>query len=107
MPLIRRLPKRGFSNSLFRVEYEAVNVDRLAQFSGETITLDLLKQRGLLKKRTRRFKVLGGGELDVPLTVDVAHAFEQASARAKIEAAGGSLSIVEAVISRKRRDDSA
>ena len=46
MPLIRRIPKRGFSNSLFRVEYEAVNVSQLAQFAGEHVTLDFLKQHG-------------------------------------------------------------
>src|SRR5210317_735126 len=65
MPLIRRIPKRGFSNSLFRVEYEAVNVARLAEFEGEKVTLDLLKSRGLLKKRTQRYKVLGVGDLAV------------------------------------------
>ena len=94
MPLIRRIPKRGFSNSLFRVEYEAVNVDRLVAFEGEPITIDLLKQHGLLKKRTRRYKVLGGGELTVRLEV-VADAFS-GSAREKIEAAGGSATVATA-----------
>jgi large subunit ribosomal protein L15 len=91
MPLIRRIPKRGFSNSLFRVEYEAVNVEQLAQFEGEQITLDFLKQHGMLKKRTQRYKVLGGGELTVKLDV-VADAFSK-TAREKIEAAGGSASL--------------
>lgn len=92
MPLIRRIPKRGFSNSLFRVEYEAVNVNQLAQFAGETVDIDFLKQHGMLKKRTKLYKVLGGGELDVKLDV-VADAFSK-TAREKIEAAGGTATLV-------------
>ncbi len=91
MPLIRRIPKRGFSNSLFRVEYEAVNVVQLQEFAGGTVTIDVLKDRGLLKKRTQRYKVLGTGDLSVKVDV-VADAFSK-SARAKIEAAGGSATI--------------
>ena len=87
MPIIRRLPKRGFNN-IFRVEYEVVNVEQLAQFSGSTIDIDFLKGKGLIKKRARLLKVLGGGELSVAVDV-VAHAFSK-SAREKIEAAGGS-----------------
>lgn len=94
MPLIRRLPKRGFSNSLFRVDYEAVNVDRIAVFAGEVISLEFLKAKGLLKKRTKRVKILGGGDLSAKLDVH-AHAFSK-SAREKIEAAGGSAIVVTA-----------
>jgi len=92
MPLIRRLPKRGFSNSLFRVEYEAVNLDRLAPFAGQTVNIDLLKEHGLLKKKTQRFKVLSGGELAGKTDV-FADAFSKA-AIVKIEAAGGTATIV-------------
>ncbi len=92
MPLIRRLPKRGFSNSLFRVEYEAVNLDRLAPFAGQTVTIELLKEHGLLKKKTVRFKILSGGELTGKTDV-VADAFSKA-AIVKIEAAGGTATIV-------------
>ena len=92
MPLIRRLPKRGFSNSLFRVEYEAVNLDRLAPFAGQTVTIELLKEHGLLKKKTVRFKVLSGGDLTGKTDV-VADAFSKA-AIVKIEAAGGTATIV-------------
>ena len=91
MPLIRRIPKRGFSNSLFRVEYEAVNLNRIAQFEGQTVTIDLLKQHGLLKKKTKRFKVLGGGELTGKTDV-VADAFSK-TAIEKIEAAGGTATV--------------
>ncbi len=94
MPLIRRIPKRGFSNDRFRIEYEAINVDRLAQFAGELITPDLLKERGMLKKRSERVKVLAGGDLTEKLDVH-AHAFSKA-AITKIEAAGGTATVIEA-----------
>lgn len=92
MPLIRRLPKRGFNNKNFRVEYTALNVDRLAEFAGSQITPDLLKERGVLSKGAHRLKVLGGGELTVKLDVQ-AHAFS-ASAKQKIEALGGTWTVI-------------
>ena len=94
MPLIRRLPKRGFKNSLFRVDYEVLNVGSLAQFAGEPVTPELLKSRGVVKKRADRLKILGGGELTVKLEVH-AHAFSE-SARKKIEAAGGTATVISA-----------
>lgn len=103
MPLIRRLPKRGFNNKLFRVDFNVVNVDRLVEFAGETITLELLKAKGLLAKNAERLKVLGDGDLAVKLDV-CAHAFSS-SARAKIEAAGGTCTVVgrePAPVVRKR-----
>ena len=84
MPLVRRVPKRGFHNE-FRVEYAVVNVSQLADLGG-TVGPDLLAERGLVH-RGRRVKVLGNGELKKAVTVS-AHKFS-ASARAKIEAAGG------------------
>jgi large subunit ribosomal protein L15 len=92
MPLIRRLPKRGFKNSLFRVDYEVLNVGSLAQFAGAPVTPELLKSRGVVKKRAERLKILGGGELTVKLDVH-AHAFS-ASALRKIEAAGGTATVL-------------
>jgi len=94
MPLIRRLPKRGFKNSLFRVAYEVINVDRLVEFAGSAITPELLKERGVVKKRAERVKILGGGELTAKLDVH-AHAFSE-SARRKIEAAGGTATVIGA-----------
>lgn len=94
MPLIRRLPKRGFKNSLFRVAYEVINVDRLVEFAGSPITPELLKERGVVKKRAERLKILGGGELTTKLDVH-AHAFSE-SARRKIEAAGGTATVIGA-----------
>ena len=84
MPLIRRVPKRGFTNE-FRVEYVVVNVGKLAGL-GAKVTPELLAERGLVHAK-RRVKVLGLGELTSAVTVS-AHKFS-ASARAKIEAAGG------------------
>mgnify|MGYP003574317273 CR=1 FL=1 len=92
MPLIRRLPKRGFKNR-FRVEYEVINVRDLGVYAGETVTLDFLKHKGVIKKRADRLKVLGTGSIEVAVSVH-AHAFS-ATAREKIEQAGGTVTLVE------------
>ena len=86
MPLIRRVPKRGFTN-IFRTEYAVVNLARLAAVEESEITPDLLIELGLVK-RGKPVKVLGQGEISRALKVS-AHKFSE-SARAKIEAAGGS-----------------
>jgi large subunit ribosomal protein L15 len=86
MPLVRRLPKRGFTN-IFRVEYAVINVGDLAESStGSEVTPESLAADGLVR-RGKPLKVLGDGEIDRAIQVK-AHAFS-ASARAKIEAAGG------------------
>jgi large subunit ribosomal protein L15 len=90
MPLVRRVPKRGFTN-LFRTEYSVVNLSRLADFDGE-VTPEALVARGLARKG-RPVKVLGNGDVEKALKVS-AHKFSQ-SARAKIEAAGGSCEVLE------------
>ena len=88
MPIYRRLPKRGFTNAPFKVTYSTVNVGDLAGFSaGETVDLAAVKAKGLVKKNAKLLKILGGGELGSKLTVR-ADRFS-ASARQKIEAAGG------------------
>ncbi|MCP4035725.1 MAG: 50S ribosomal protein L15 [bacterium] len=92
MPLIRRLPKRGFTN-IFRVEFESINVRDLVGYGDESITPDQLKSHGVIKKRAKRVKVLGDGELTKALDVH-AHAFSK-SAREKIEAAGGTATVIE------------
>ena len=85
MTLIRRVPKRGFTN-LFKTTYEVVNLRQLEEFDRE-VTPETLAARGLVRSGML-VKVLGDGEVNKPLTV-VAHKFSK-SARAKIEAAGGS-----------------
>ncbi|MBV8899014.1 MAG: 50S ribosomal protein L15 [Verrucomicrobia bacterium] len=90
MPLIRRLPKRGFNHSAFKTVYAIVNVDDLEQFdSGARVNRELLEQRGLIKGRFDGIKILGRGKLTKSLTVE-AHKFS-ATARQQIEAAGGSV----------------
>ncbi|MBP7754794.1 MAG: 50S ribosomal protein L15 [Thermoanaerobaculia bacterium] len=84
MPLVRRVPKRGFKN-IFRIEYAVVNLAQFDRFEGE-VDPAMLAARGLVPAG-KRVKVLGQGELGRALRVR-AHAFS-ASARAKIEAAGG------------------
>jgi len=86
--LAKALPsKRGFTN-IFRKEYAAVNLDRLVGFEpGAVVTPESLYQTGLVKPKGTPIKVLGNGDLAHALTVR-AHKFS-ASAKAKIEAAGG------------------
>jgi large subunit ribosomal protein L15 len=85
MPLIRRVPKRGFNN-IFRTEYSVVNVEQLERFDDE-VTPDQLLEAGLVRKGVP-VKILGSGEISKALKVQ-AQKFSK-SARAKIEAAGGS-----------------
>ena len=84
MPLVRRVPKRGFTN-LFRTRYEVVNVRQLNDFEGD-VTPERLAESGLVRVGLP-VKVLGDGDIGRAVTV-VAHRFSR-SARAKIEAAGG------------------
>jgi len=90
MPLHRRVPKRGFTN-IFREEYAVVNLDRLAELGESTITLEVLRQRGLAGKN-EQVKVLGNGELKSALSVQ-AHKFSK-SAQEKITAAGGKAEVI-------------
>jgi large subunit ribosomal protein L15 len=91
MPLHRRLPKRGFNN-IFRTEYAIVNVARLDELDGDRFDFDTLKAKGVLKKLQGGLKILGTGEITRPVTV-TAHIFS-ASAKQKIEAAGGKAVVV-------------
>jgi large subunit ribosomal protein L15 len=93
MPLVRRIPKRGFTN-INRVEYQVVNVRDLERMEGKA-DVAALKAAGLIGSTRRPVKILGEGELTKALEVE-AHAFSK-SAREKIEAAGGSVSVPGAV----------
>ena len=86
MPLVRRVPKRGFTN-LFRTEYEVVNLRDLGRVEGDEINPENLHANGLVR-RGELVKILGEGEVSAALKVK-AHKFSK-SAREKIEAAGGS-----------------
>ena len=94
MPLIRRIPKRGFNNASHATNYIPVNLEDLNQFDdGASIGALEFRDRGLANGTLKKIKILGGGDLKKKLTV-TAHAFS-ASARQKIEAAGGSCKIPE------------
>lgn len=92
MPLIRRIPKRGFRNTLFRVAYDVVNLDRLAEFAGQKITPEFLHEKGVTADRYGRLKVLARGDVTVALDVS-AHAFS-GTAKEKIEKAGGTATVL-------------
>ena len=84
MPLVRRVPKRGFTN-IWKTEYSVVNLSQLAELEGD-VTPEVLRERGLVRAG-KKIKVLGDGEIGKPLRV-TADKFSK-SAREKIEAAGG------------------
>ena len=95
MPLIRRIPKRGFNNARHATRYIPVNLEALNRFEdGARVDEAALRAIGLANGRGDGVKILGGGELTKKLTVSV-HAFS-ASARARIESAGGVCEIVDA-----------
>jgi len=92
MPLIRRLPKRGFTN-IFAKQIASVNVERLNRFEdGTEVTPELLRESGIVKKLGDGVKILGGGDLERKLSVK-ANAFSK-SAVEKIEAAGGKAEVI-------------
>ena len=96
MPLQRRLPKRGFNNARHTTYFIPVNVSDLDKFDADAeITLDVLRQAGLAQGSGEGVKILGQGSLSKKLSVK-AQAFS-ASAKQKIEAAGGSCEIVERI----------
>lgn len=102
LPLVRRLPyKRGFLNR-WKVYYRPINLGRLGAFpDGAEVDPEALAESGLIKKPSLPVVILGDGELDRALTVK-AHRFS-ASARAKIEAAGGTVEELPWIVQRTRR----
>ena len=94
MPLIRRVPKRGFNNKTFADVVAGVNVLDLENCfnTGEKVTPETLKSKGIVKKVFDKIKILGNGKLDKALDVS-AHAFS-AEAQKKIEAAGGKVTLL-------------
>ena len=94
MPIIRRTPKRGFSNYPFKKEYAIINLDVLNRFEeGTVVTPELLLEAGLVSKMLDGLKVLGNGNLEKKVSVE-AHKVS-ASARKAIEEKGGSVEIIE------------
>ena len=92
MPLIRRMPKRGFHNP-FRIEFSVVNLKRIADLDDATpVTPKVLYEKGIVRKKSKPVKILGEGELNKPLIIE-AHKFSQ-SALQKIEQAGGQAKVI-------------
>jgi large subunit ribosomal protein L15 len=92
MPLVRRLPKFGFTNPS-RIEYSIVNLKSFEQWTGEgTVTPQAMVDAGLVKRKRLPIKILGVGELKKSLVVQ-AHKFSK-SAEAKIQAAGGRVEVI-------------
>jgi large subunit ribosomal protein L15 len=93
MPLQRRIPKRGFNNYVFATRYATVNIQDLNRFQdGAVVDASSLTEIGLIKKTLDGVKVLGKGDLNRKLTVNV-NAFSQ-SAKEKIETAGGKAEVI-------------
>jgi large subunit ribosomal protein L15 len=91
MPLIRRLPKRGFNNAAFHKNYAVVNLSALAEFkSGSVVNEAVLREAKLIRGNFHGIKILGDGELKHGLTIQVDKV--STSAREKIEKAGGTIS---------------
>lgn len=91
MPLYRRLPKRGFTNAVFKKEIVNINLSDLEVFeNGTVVNADLLKEAGLIKNEKDGVKVLANGELTKALTVELACT---KSAAAKIAEAGGKVEV--------------
>ena len=92
MPLIRRIPKRGFNNSEFKTRFAVVNLDDLNAFeNGARVDEASLTEAGLIRRPYDAVKILGRGELSKKLVITVDKASE--TAKAAIEKAGGSLTL--------------
>jgi len=93
-PLYRRLPKRGFNNARYRMEFATINLSDLNKHfkDGETVSPELLKERGIIKNQLCGVKILGNGELEKKLTIR-AHRFSTAAVT-KIESAGGKAEVI-------------
>ena len=92
MPLYRRIPKRGFTNRNTK-EIISINVSALERFeNGTVVTVEKLLEEGVISKAADGVKILGNGEISKKLTVQV-NAFSE-TAKAKIEAAGGSAEVI-------------
>ena len=92
MPLLRRLPKRGFNNANFKTKFAVVNLDALNAFEdGSTIDEQVLLSTGIIRRPYDQVKILGSGELTKKLTITANKASE--TAKAAIEKAGGTLTL--------------
>lgn len=92
MPMHRRLPKRGFSNALFKKSFAVINVGTLEKLEGDVFSPETLTAAGIIKKLGDGLKILGNGDLKRKITV-TANLFSKA-AEEKIKAAGGTVNVI-------------
>ena len=92
-PLIRKIPKRGFSNLRYKKIYQIVNLENLAKLKEPLLDPQILEERGLIKDKNKLIKILGEGDLNRPFSVK-AHAFSK-KAKELIEKAGGKVEILD------------
>ena len=103
MPLIRRLPKRGFNNAAFHTHYAIVNLDDLNGFkAGTVVNEQLLRESKLVRGHFAGIKILGNGELKHGLTIEADKV--SAGAREKIEKAGGAVTLRDRSAEQKMAD---
>jgi large subunit ribosomal protein L15 len=103
MPLIRRLPKRGFNNAAFHKNYAVVNLSDLSSFKeGTVVNEQLLRESNLVRGNGAGLKILGDGELQHALSIEADKV--SASAREKIEKAGGSVTLRQKPVQGPRED---
>jgi len=91
MPIHRRLPKRGFSNSIFRKTYQVVNLQAINELGLETVDAQILQEKGLVRSALQPIKILGDGNIETSVNI-TASCFSK-SAKEKIEQAGGSVEV--------------
>jgi large subunit ribosomal protein L15 len=106
MPLIRRLPKRGFNNAAFHKTYAIINLDALNEFkAGTVVNEQMLRESKLVRGNVEGIKILGDGDLKHGLTIEADKV--SASAREKIEKAGGTITLREKRVPNvtPRKDD--
>ncbi|MFN3966296.1 MAG: 50S ribosomal protein L15 [Endomicrobiia bacterium] len=106
MPLLRRIPKRGFTNTPFKIEYNYVNLETLDKkfSSGEKVTPDILFEKGIIKKKNLPVKILADGEITKPLNV-IAHKFSK-KAEEKIKKSGGTVEKLQIEKQPVKKDES-
>ncbi len=93
IPLFKRLPKRGFTNDRFKIEYAIINVEDLNRFEdGTLVTPALLKELGIVKKQLAGIKILGNGNLEKKLTIQANKVSK--IAKEKIEASGSKIEVI-------------
>ncbi len=92
MPLSRRLPKRGFSNHLFKKEVQIVNLRDIENLNVDSVTAEILFKNGLVRSVFKPIKVLSNGNISKPLTI-TANAFSK-GAKEKVEKAGGMVTVL-------------